>query len=124
MESALRAGRGRFAAAIAMTIVLGVLVAVVRIRAADEPKACCFTNERYTGTCIVTPNEGETCESILAYLNNPSSTGKDYCGGTHIRGGWAQVDCDAAKPAAQKSTAGSTAHRQNDNPAQTQGVAR
>ena len=55
---------------------------------------CCFTNPRFTGVCSVTPGEDETCSSILAYLNNPNSTGKAYCGGTTIRGGWAQVDCE------------------------------
>ena len=59
--------------------------------AADE--RCCFTNARYTGVCVVTPAEDETCSSILAYLNNPNSVGKPYCGGTTIRGGWAQVEC-------------------------------
>ena len=59
--------------------------------AADE--RCCFTNPRYTGVCVVTPAEDESCSSILAYLNNPNSVGKPYCGGTTIRGGWAQVEC-------------------------------
>jgi hypothetical protein len=59
--------------------------------AADE--RCCFTNPRYTGVCVVTPAEDESCGSILAYLNNPNSVGKPYCGGTTIRGGWAQVEC-------------------------------
>jgi hypothetical protein len=55
---------------------------------------CCFTNQRFTGTCRVVPGEGETCGSILAYLNNPNSVGKSYCGNTKIRGGWQQVSCN------------------------------
>ena len=124
MKSDLRFGKSHFAAAVAMTIALGVLVAAVASRAADAPKPCCFTNEHYSGTCRVVPGNDETCGGILAYLNNPSSTGRSYCGGTTVRGGWSQVDCNAGKTAAQKSTAGSTAHRQKDKPAQTQGTAR
>lgn len=55
---------------------------------------CCYTNPQYSGVCEVTPAEGETCSTILAYLNNPNSQGKNYCGGTSIRGGWKQVPCD------------------------------
>ena len=54
---------------------------------------CCFQNPRFTGTCEVTPDEGETCASILTYLNNQASVGKNYCGNTTIRGGWKQVEC-------------------------------
>lgn len=61
----------------------------------DEEKKCCYTNSQgYQGVCVVTPGEGETCESILAYLNNPQSAGKTYCGSTKVRGGWKQVPCD------------------------------
>ena len=56
---------------------------------------CCFTNRAYSGVCVVKPGEGETCASILAYLNNARSAGKAYCGGTNIRGGWQQVSCEA-----------------------------
>ncbi len=55
---------------------------------------CCFTNPRYSGVCEVAPGEGETCSSILGYLNNPNSSGKAYCGGTAVRGGWSQVACE------------------------------
>jgi hypothetical protein len=54
---------------------------------------CCFTNPQYAGVCVVQPGEGETCSSILAYLNNPRSQGKSYCGNTQVRGGWKQVAC-------------------------------
>jgi hypothetical protein len=72
-----------------------VLAAVLPLTAQAQKPAttCCFNNQRYTGTCEVTPGEGESCASILAYLNNPSSTGKSYCGSTTIRGGWSQVQC-------------------------------
>lgn len=62
--------------------------------AADE-RVCCFTNPRYSGICMVTPGDDESCASILAYLNSPSSVGKTYCGGTSIRGGWQEVSCEA-----------------------------
>lgn len=54
---------------------------------------CCFTNAAYTGVCQVTPQEGESCKSILDYLNTPNSVGKTYCGETNIRGGWQQTSC-------------------------------
>ena len=65
---------------------------------ADGP--CCFQNPQYNGTCQVTPGEDETCGDILAYLNNPNSVGKNYCGNTTIRGGWRQVACEDAESAA------------------------
>jgi hypothetical protein len=60
---------------------------------ATQQEACCFENPRYTGTCQVTPGPEETCGDILAYLNNPNSVGKTYCGNTKVRGGWTQVVC-------------------------------
>jgi hypothetical protein len=69
-------------------------------RAADPARPpCCYTNARYSGVCSVEPAEGETCASILDYLNNPSSQGKSYCGNTNIRGGWKQKTCVEAPPA-------------------------
>jgi hypothetical protein len=107
-----------------VAVAVALFVTVVPSRGADAPRPCCFTNERYSGTCSVVPGNDETCEGILAYLNNPNSTGRNYCGGTTIRGGWIQVDCSAGKAAAQKSPAGSAACRQSGKPAQTQGTAR
>lgn len=57
------------------------------------PVECCFQNSRYAGVCVVQPAEGETCASILDYLNSPSSSGKSYCGFTDIRGGWKEIAC-------------------------------
>jgi hypothetical protein len=45
----------------------------------------------------VKPEEGETCATILTYLNDPMSEGKTYCGSTAIRGGWQEVVCEAPK---------------------------
>lgn len=64
--------------------------------AAVSSDPCCFTNPRYTGVCTVVPGEDESCASILGYLNNPNSTGKAYCGGTTVRGGWQQIACEDA----------------------------
>jgi len=66
------------------------------VRAADPARPCCYTNPRYSGVCSVAPGEGESCASILDYLNNPNSQGKSYCGNTNIRGGWATKKCDEA----------------------------
>ena len=62
--------------------------------AADIQETCCLTNPRFKGTCQVTPGEGETCQDVLAFLNNPMAKGKTYCGNTDIRGGWKLVSCD------------------------------
>ena len=71
--------------------------------AAQETKKpelkCCYTHPQYSGVSQVTPSDGETCSTILAYLNNPNSQGKNYCGGTSIRGGWKQVPCEEEKQA-------------------------
>jgi len=60
----------------------------------DPRPHCCFTNSRYVGTCEVEPSKDETCASILEYLNNPQSQGKNFCGNTTVRGGWKQVPCE------------------------------
>lgn len=65
----------------------------------DQQKAsqeCCFENPGYNGQCRVTPGEGETCQSILEYLNTAGTVHKTYCGGTMTRGGWTLVDCAKA----------------------------
>ncbi|HOC44564.1 MAG TPA: hypothetical protein PKJ99_16230 [Thermoanaerobaculales bacterium] len=86
----------RIKVALVIGAALGGAAAAASIAAiAGEAEGpCCFTNPRYTGVCRVTPAEDESCDSILAYLNNPSSSGKAYCGGTITRGGWQQVSCD------------------------------
>jgi hypothetical protein len=93
MRMALLAGVVVAAAAVAGAIVVGMDEKPV----STEPMTadpCCFTNPRFSGTCKVVPGEGESCSSILGYLNNPNSSGKAYCGGTTIRGGWTQVTCE------------------------------
>ncbi len=55
---------------------------------------CCFDHEGYVGQCKVTPAEGETCASILEYLNSAGTVGKTYCNNSKWRGGWTQVDCE------------------------------
>ena len=62
---------------------------------ADASNAqCCFVNASYTGVCIVDPAPGESCASILNYLNTAGTAGKTYCGNTVIRGGWRDVRCE------------------------------
>ena len=60
----------------------------------ESQEACCYTHPNYSGTCEVVPAEGETCQSILQYLNTPMSQGKTYCAGTVLRGGWKLVSCE------------------------------
>lgn len=54
---------------------------------------CCFDHDGYQGHCKVSPAEGETCESILEYLNTAGTVGKNYCNNSKWRGGWTQADC-------------------------------
>jgi hypothetical protein len=92
------------ALAVGLVVCLGLLATSIMAgtagRGEDEGMVamssdeCCFTNQRFTGVCRVVPGEGESCSSILGYLNNPNSVGKSYCGNTKIRGGWQQVSCD------------------------------
>ena len=63
--------------------------------AAEAKRDCCFANVAYAGGCRVTPAEGETCASILNYLNTPNSAGRTYCTSTAIRGGWKKKSCEA-----------------------------
>ena len=68
-----------------------VAATLLLVAAASEKRPCCFTNPQYAGVCAVEPGEGETCQSILDYLNHPQSQGN--CGNTNVRGGWQQVTC-------------------------------
>ncbi len=77
---------GRVAAVVAGTLLL--------MGAGSAATPCCFTNPKYSGVCTVEPAKGETCQSILDYLNNPQSQGKSYCGNTNVRGGWKRVTCE------------------------------
>lgn len=63
----------------------------------ESTTECCFTREGYQGVCKITPGEDESCESILKYLNTAGTTGKTYCGGSKLRGGWKQVKCEKAE---------------------------
>jgi len=63
--------------------------------AANEDSDCCFSHPDFPGTCKVTPAQGETCASILEYLNKSGTSGKSYCSNTELRGRWIQVDCAA-----------------------------
>jgi hypothetical protein len=74
----------------------GACPAVAAAPQEPSPRAdCCFTNRSFSGVCRVKPAEDETCATILAYLNDPRSQGRAYCGATTIRTGWQQVPCDA-----------------------------
>ncbi len=114
MKRDSRFGWGLLGIAVAVVLGLAVLVPAL-IAGSAEP--CCFANDRYEGTCTVMPGEGETCGSIQAYLNNPMSTGKTYCGNTKVRGGWVQVDCKTGKSVMQGAAAGSTSKAQKAAPA-------
>lgn len=91
---------------------LGIGFLVLRLVASPiaqqaPPATCCFEHDGYQGTCVVSPGEGETCESILEYLNKPGTVGKSYCGGSRLRGNWKSVPCPATHQAAVATTPGS-----------------
>jgi hypothetical protein len=97
----------RFALAAGLTVA-SLATARVAEREQSQPskKPCCFQNPGYAGTCKVEPVGDETCASILAYLNNPMAEGKSYCGGTTVRKGWTEVQCeikDDAQPRDRES---------------------
>jgi hypothetical protein len=71
---------------------------------------CCLNNFRYTGTCEVKVGPGESCSSVLSYLNNLNSAGRQYCGNSIIRGGWTLVRCgsDTGGPYASPTTVTTT----------------
>jgi hypothetical protein len=114
MKRYLELGWGRLGIAAAVLAGLAVLVPA---HIAGSAAPCCFANDHYEGTCKVIPGEGETCQSILDYLNNPMSTGKSYCGGTSVRGGWVLADCKKGKPSIQQCAAGSMPEVRNPSPA-------
>ena len=90
-----------------MTKKLRAGVGLALALAAPGPAAaaeCCYTNAQYSGTCKVQPTGDETCQSILAYLNNPMASGKGYCGGTTVRGNWSEASCTAPTPTPTPST--------------------
>ena len=84
-----------FVAVLAVIALLAALQPAAATQSQEQEKAspCCFSNPSYDHICQVRPSGDETCDTILAYLNNPLSTGKTYCDNTKIRGGWVKVDC-------------------------------
>ncbi len=70
-------------------------------RKEKTPRPCHFTNPSYAGVCTVQPKGDETCKSILAYLNQPNSTGKTYCNDTILRGGWKKANPPDSKKKAK-----------------------
>lgn len=92
-------------AAILCLTALGAFAVEETPETAMQQTKCCFENPRYSGTCEVTPGPEESCGSVLGYLNNPNSMGKDYCGNTTIRGGWSQVECEGTASAVSACTA-------------------
>jgi uncharacterized protein (TIGR02246 family) len=81
----------RLIRALAFTIAIVTASGFLRDVSAEE--RCCLNNFRFSGGCMVVVRGDETCQDVLAYLNNFNSVGKYYCGNTTIRGGWSLVDC-------------------------------
>ena len=76
-----------------LTILLTLSAVSVGAAGASAAETCCYANFRFSGPCVVTLAPGETCSSVLAYLNDLSSSGKTYCGSTPIRRGWSHTTC-------------------------------
>jgi len=73
-----------------VSAVMVVLAAHLEVHAEER---CCLNNFRFAGGCMVVVRGQETCQDVLAYLNNFNSVGKYYCDNTVIRGGWSLSDC-------------------------------
>ncbi|MCI0414269.1 hypothetical protein L0222_15935 [bacterium] len=71
----------------------GIFYLLFSLTTVASSQNCCFVHPNYAGICVVEPAPGESCASILDYLNSPGTAGKTYCGGTPIRGGWSQTRC-------------------------------
>jgi hypothetical protein len=99
VRSRLSGFHQRLAAMVGATALLAAAAAAdaqVRtgqVRQGEGGNRCCVNNFRFAGTCEVTVGSGESCRDVVSYLNNLQSTGKAYCGGTLIRGGWTLVQC-------------------------------
>jgi ketosteroid isomerase-like protein len=96
-----------------VTVVLAVLAAHVEVTAEER---CCLNNFRYAGGCMVVVRGQETCQDVLAYLNNFNSVGKYYCDNTTIRGGWSLGPC--GDPAVHTSPYVAPQNAQPGRPAQ------
>jgi len=79
-----------------LTAVAAVAVAALFPRGAAADEKCCLNNYRFAGGCMVVVRGSETCSSVLSYLNNFDSVGRDYCGNTTIRGGWTLGTCSSS----------------------------
>ncbi len=86
----------------ALLIAIGTL-ALLAPSGAHADENCCFNNFRYAGGCMVVARGGETCQSILSYLNNFQSVGRYYCDNTTVRGGWSLTDCGDPSQTAPKN---------------------
>ena len=60
----------------------------------SEKSLCCVANPRFAGVCAVQLGADESCQDVLAYLNNAASVGKTYCANTPVRMGWKKVACE------------------------------
>jgi hypothetical protein len=85
---------------LAASVMPAILLAPSPVADAQGTRLCCFSNWRYSGTCVVQIGKDQQCGDILSMINNPMDV-STYCsggaapgfGGTNIRGGWTTVDC-------------------------------
>ena len=107
---------------LAAILVLIATASLPQIAAAEE--RCCLNNFRFAGGCMVVVRGGETCSSVLSYLNSFDSVGKYYCDNTTVRGGWTLSDCgDPAQKTPQTMTPQSNQQFRNTQPKQPAGSA-
>ena len=77
----------------APTVDIAAVVMILPTAPVSAEERCCFNNFRFAGGCMVVVRGDETCQDVLAYLNNFNSVGKYYCDNTVIRGGWSLGPC-------------------------------
>jgi uncharacterized protein (TIGR02246 family) len=106
----------------AAILVFMAAVSLPQIAVAEE--RCCLNNFRFAGGCMVVVRGGETCSSVLSYLNNFDSVGKYYCDNTTVRGGWTLSDCgDPAQLTPQTMTPQNNQQFRSTQPKQPSGSA-
>ncbi len=96
-----------------LTLIAAIFVAPGDAQA-DE--SCCLNNYRFAGGCMVVARGQETCQDVIAYLNNFNSVGKYYCDNTMVRGGWTLSDC--GNPAMNSNPYVTPGNAQQSAPAQ------
>jgi uncharacterized protein (TIGR02246 family) len=86
-----------------IAVLAAIVVVTLSPQGAAADEQCCLNNYRFAGGCMVVARGSETCASVLSYLNNFDSVGKNFCNNTTVRGGWTLGECSGGLYTQQKS---------------------